>query len=135
MSIETKDNKFASVFSKKYWKEAILQLKDVRMITIAALIVALRIAVKFFKIPLAPGLNISLDAYVNSLGSIIYGPIVGLLVGAVSDILGCIVTGQMAEYFFPFMFVEMMSSFIFALFFWKQKISLKRVIVSKFTVN
>lgn len=135
MSIETKNNKFASIFSKKYWKEATLQLKDVRMITIAALIVALRIAVKFFKIRLAPGLNISLDAYVNSLGSVIYGPIIGLVVGSISDILGCIATGQMAEYFFPFMFVEMMSSFIFGLFFWKRKITITRALTSKFTVN
>ena len=135
MSIETKNNKFASIFSKKYWKTATLQLKDVKMITIAALIVALRISVKFFKIRLAPGLNISLDAYVNSLGSIIYGPVVGLLVGSVSDILGCIVTGQMAEYFFPFMFVEMMSSFIFGLFFWKREINISRVLTAKFSVN
>ena len=123
------------IFTMDYWKLASVQLKDIKMMSIAALIVALRIAVKFFKIPLAPGLNISLDAYVNSLGSLVYGPVVGLLVGAVSDVLGCIVTGQMGEYFLPFILVEMMSSFIFALFFWKQKISLTRVIVSKFTVN
>lgn len=135
MQIEAQNNKFASIFSKKYWKEAALQLKDVRMITIAALIVALRIAVKFFKIPIAAGLSISFDAYVNSLGSIVYGPVVGLLVGAVSDVLGCVVTGQMGEYFLPFILVEMASSFIFGLFFWKRHIKLTRVLVSKFTVN
>ena len=123
------------ILSKKYWFEAAKQLKDVRMLTIAALIVALRIVVKFIKIPLAAGLSISLDAYVNSLGSIIYGPVVGLVVGAVSDLLGCIVTGQMAEYFPPFMLVEMMSSFIFALFFWRRKIDVSRVFASKFVVN
>ena len=124
-----------SIFSTKYWREATAQLKDVRMITIAALVVALRIVVKFIKIPLAPGLNISLDAYVNSLGSVVYGPVVGLLVGAISDVLGCIVTGQMGEYFLPFILVEMMSSFIFGLFFWKRKIGLSRAVVAKFTVN
>ena len=72
-----------NIFSKNYWFDATNQLKNVNMITIAALIVALRVAVKFIKITLAPGLNISLDAYVNSLGSIIYGPIVGLFVGIV----------------------------------------------------
>ena len=124
-----------SFFSKKYWKDAALQLSDIKMLTMAALIVALRVAVKFFKIPLAPGLSISLDAYVNSLGSIVYGPIVGLLVGAVSDVIGCIVTGQMGEYFLPFILVEMSSSFIFALFFWQRKIKLSRVLTAKFTVN
>lgn len=135
MQINNQNNKTIRIFTKQYWQEAANQLGDIRMLTIAALIVALRIAVKFFKIPLAPGLNISLDAYVNSLGSLVYGPVVGLIVGAVSDVLGCIVTGQMGEYFLPFILVEMMSSFIFGLFFWKRKITLTKVIVSKFTVN
>lgn len=123
------------VLSSKYWKEAAKQLKDVRVITIAALIVALRVAVKFIKIQLAPGLSISLDAYVNSLGSVIYGPVVGLVVGSISDILGCIVTGKMGEYFLPFILVEMSSSFIFGLFFWQRKINISRALVAKFTVN
>lgn len=133
MQIENQNK--TSIFSLQYWRIATLQLGNIKMLTMAALIVALRIAVKFFKIPLAPGLNISLDAYVNSLGSIVYGPVVGLVVGAVSDILGCIVTGQMGEYFLPFIFVEMMSSFIFGIFFWRRKINLSRVLVAKFTIN
>lgn len=124
-----------SIFSLKYWQDASSQLKSIRMLTIAALIVALRIVVKFIKIQLAPGLSISLDAYVNSLGSVIYGPVMGLLVGAISDILGCLVTGRMAEYFLPFALVEMMSSFIFGLFFWKRKINITRTLKAKFAVN
>ena len=127
--------KQTNIFSSSYWLEAVRQLRDTRMITIAALIVALRIAVKFIKIQLAPGLNISLDGYVNSLGSVIYGPIVGLIVGAISDTLGCLVTGRMGEYFPPFAIVEMSSSFIFALFFWKRKINIRRTMTAKFTVN
>lgn len=134
--LETKENNnFASILSKSYWREAANQLKNTKMITLAALIVALRVAVKFAKIPIAQGLSISLDAYVNSLGSVIYGPIVGLVVGAISDVLGCLVTGRMSEYFPPFALVEMMSSFIFGLFFWKRKIRLSRVLGAKFTVN
>ena len=127
--------KETNIFSREYWKEAARQLKDVRMITIAALIIALRIAVKFLKIEIAPGLNISLDGYVNSLGSLVYGPVVGLVVGAISDTLGCLVTGRMGEYFPPFMLVEMSSSFIFALFFWRRKIHLGSTLSAKFTVN
>lgn len=129
------NQKYASVFSKKYWTEAARQFSDVRMLTVAALIVALRIVVKFAKIPIAQGLSISLDAYVNSLGSVIYGPLVGLAVGLISDSLGCLITGRMAEYFPPFALVEMMSSFLFGLFFWKRKIGISRALAAKFTVN
>lgn len=127
--------KQTNILSTSYWREAARQLSDIKMITIAALIVALRIAVKFIKIQLAPGLNISLDGYVNSLGSVIYGPVVGLVVGAISDTLGCLVTGRMGEYFPPFALVEMSSSFIFALFFWRRKINIRKTMTAKFTVN
>ena len=127
--------KQTNILSRSYWREAARQLSDIKMITIAALIVALRIAVKFIKIQLAPGLNISLDGYVNSLGSVIYGPVVGLVVGAISDTLGCLVTGRMGEYFPPFALVEMSSSFIFALFFWRRKINIRSTMTAKFTVN
>jgi ECF transporter S component (folate family) len=105
------------------------------MITIAALIVALRVVVKLFKINIASGLGFSLDGYVNSLGSMIYGPIVGLVVGAVSDILGLLITGQMGQFFPPFTLVEMSSSLIFALFFWRRKITVSRALTAKFSVN
>ena len=132
----TEDNKkFASIFSSRYWRAAVDQMKDTRMLTIAALIVALRIVVKFVKIPIAQGLSISLDAYVNSLGSVVYGPVIGLVVGLISDTLGCLLTGRMAEYFPPFALVEMMSSFLFGLFFWKRRIRISRALSAKFTVN
>ena len=119
MQKELENNKRLNILSAQYWRNAANQLKDPKMITIAALIVALRVVVKLFKINIASGLGFSLDGYVNSLGSMIYGPLVGLFVGFVSDILGLIVTGQLAQYFAPFTLVEMMSSFIFALFFWR----------------
>ncbi len=132
-SIEINQN--PKLFSRDYWRLASRQLGDVRMITIAALIVALRVAVKFFKINIASGLGFSLDGYVNSLGSMIYGPVLGLLVGAISDILGLVVTCQMGQFFPPFTLVEMTSSFIFALFFWRRKISVTSALTAKFSVN
>ncbi len=135
MQKNTESKKFASIFTLKYWQEATLQFKDVKILTIAALIVALRIAVKFAKIRLAPGLNMSLDGYVNSLGSVIYGPVVGLAVGLISDTLGVIVTGEMGEYFPPFALVEMSSSFLFGLFFWRRKINFTRALTAKFSIN
>lgn len=123
-----------SIFTKNYWLDAAESFKNVKMLTIAAVMIALRVIMKMFKIPLAEGLSLSFDCYVNSLGSFIYGPLMALLVGAVSDTIGCIFfpTGP---YFFPFVFVEMSSSFIFALFFWHKNITVKRALTAKFTVN
>ena len=122
------------VFSKIYWKLAAKNFSDTRMIAFAALIIAMRVVVKFFKIPLAAGLSLTFDCYVNSLGSLCYGPLVGLAVGAVSDTLGCIIHPS-GDYFLPFILTEMSSSFIFGLFLWKRNLTPGRVLLSKFTVN
>lgn len=117
-----------------YWRAAADNFRSSRMLVFAALICALRIAVKFFKIPLTAGLSLTFDCYVNSLGSLVYGPLVGLAVGAVSDTLGYIVKPSGA-YFLPFITVEMMSSFLFGLFFWRREPTLPRLLAAKFTVN
>lgn len=125
---------FPKTCSKEYWSGAAGELKNTKSLVFASFIVVLRIVVKAFKIPLAAGLSLTFDCYVNSLGSLIYGPVVGLCVGAVSDTLGYLIFPS-GTYFFPFIFVEMMSSFIFGLFFWKKEISVQRVLAAKFTVN
>ena len=124
-----------SPFSRGYWKLAAAELKSTRSLAFASMIIVLRVAVKAFRIPLAAGLSITFDSYINSLGSLIYGPLMGLCVGAVSDTLGCILYPSSEPYFFPFIFVEMLSSFIFGLFFWKRQISVLKVLTAKFSVN
>lgn len=123
-----------SIRQAAYWKEAARSFGNTHMLVFAALIVALRVAVKMARIPLAAGLSVSLDCYVNSLGSLVYGPLMGLAVGAVSDTLGCILFPS-GPYFPPFVLVEMSSSFLFGLFFWRRELSISRILTAKFTVN
>lgn len=120
--------------SRAYWREAAESVTDLRMLTVAALTVALRVAVKFLKIPLAAGLSLAFDCYVNAVGSLIYGPLMALSVGAVSDTIGCLVAPT-GPYFFPFIFVEMASGFLFALFLWRKPLTASRALMAKFTVN
>ncbi len=123
-----------SIFSKEYWKEAAKELTRTDTLIFAALMIALRVVVKLFRVPVINGVTFTFDAYVNSLGSLVYGPVVGLLAGAVSDTIGCIIAPN-GVYFFPFMFVEMASSFLFGLFFWRRKLSVPKALAAKFSVN
>lgn len=134
MKPTTETNRTPGIFTTAYWRMALASFRSPWMLVFASLICALRVAVKLFRIPIAEGLTLSLDCYVNSLGSVVYGPVMGLLVGAVSDTLGCMLFPS-GPYFFPFMFVEMSSSFIFALFLWRRRLTVPRVLLSKFTVN
>ena len=122
-------------YGRQYWTGAAAQMKDMRIIVFAALIIALRVVVKSAKIYIMPGLHLTLDCYVNALGAMVCGPVVAFLSGAVSDTLGCILFPSPEPYFFPYMFVEMLSSGIFGLFLWRKKITVSRVLLSKLAVN
>ena len=123
-----------SIFSAAYWKEAAGNLKQPRMLALAAMIVALRAICKMVEITLAPGLNINVAGLFNSVGAMVYGPIVGVVGAIVSDPLGYLLHPD-GPYFLPFMLVDMSSSFIFGLFFWKRPLSVGRAMGAKFTVN
>ena len=91
-------------------------------------------AMKPLRIPVATDVNITFGFIVNALGSMVYGPVVALLGGAVSDTLGYLVSPN-GVYFFPFILLEMGGSFIFALFLYSTDITPVRLILSKFCVN
>lgn len=124
-----------SGYGKQYWMDAAAQMKNLKILVFAALIIALRVVVKSAKIYVMPGLHMTLDCYVNALGAMVCGPVIGFLSGAVSDTLGCILFPSPEPYFFPYIFVEMLSSFIFGLFLWRRKITINRVLLSKLAVN
>lgn len=125
---------FDSPFHVSFWKLAAKEFSYIEMIAVAAMFIALRIAVKSLTIPLTAGLKFSFDFLVNSVGSMIYGPLVGLAVGAVSDTVGYLLFPS-GVYFFPFIFVEMSSSFLFGLFFYRARLTQTRIILSRLTVT
>lgn len=123
-----------SILSSTYWREAAKQFTDLRMLCLAAVFIALRVAVKLLTVPVGADLHITVDFLVNSLGAAIYGPLVSLACGAITDTISA-VCFPVGGYFFPFIFVEMAGSFIFSLFLWKRQITASRLILSKFTVT
>lgn len=125
---------FKTPFNRLYWQLSAAEFKNVKTLIIAALIIAVRVVIKNFKIPIIPSaLYFGFDFLINSVGSMIYGPLVALAVGAVSDTLGAVIF-PIGTYFFPFIFVEMMSGFIFALFLYRQKLSTWRIVLSRLAV-
>ena len=120
--------------TKAYWREAAGNLKNTRMLVLAAIVIALRAVCKMLEIPLGPGLNINVAGLFNSVGAMVYGPVVGVVGAIVSDPLGYLLHPD-GPYFLPFMLSDMSSSFIFGLLFWRQKLTVGRTMTAKFTVN
>ncbi len=130
--IQKSTNLYKTPFCKGYWVDAFAELKDTRMLVFAALIVALRVALKMARIPLAPNLDITPAFLANALGAMVYGPVVGAIGAVISDVLGVLLRGD--SYFLPYVLTEISSSVIFALFFYRQKITPTRAILSRFSI-
>lgn len=123
-----------SIFSKSYWKQAAAPFSDIRWLCMAAVFIALRVAVDAVSIQLGPDLYISVSFLSTALGSSLYGPLMGLACGAITDTISALLFPKGA-YFFPFIFVEMVGGFLFGLFLWRQKTTPTRVILSKLSVT
>ena len=120
-------------FSAGYWRDAAAELKSTKMLVIAAMIVALRVALKtVIRIPLGPNLDITPAFMANALGAMIYGPLVGIIGAVVSDFLGVMLRGD--SYFLPYVLTEIAGTLIFALFFYRQKVTPTRVVLARFCI-
>ena len=120
-------------FSKAYWRDAAAELKDTKMLVFAALMIALRVALKLVAIPLAPNLKINTAFLANALGAMVFGPVMATLCAAVTDVLGYLINPE-GIYFIPFILTEIAGSVIFALFLYRAKLSTTRVVLSRFCI-
>ena len=136
MSQYTDNNRtlYPHPFSKAYWKQAAGEFKKQKVLIFAALMIALRVALKSLGIPIAADLKINIAFFINAYGAMVFGPVVAIVAAAISDTLGCILfpTGV---YFFPFIFIEIAGSLCFALFLYRAEVTAKRVILSRFCID
>lgn len=130
---KTNTKLFRHPFCREYWKLAFAELKDPKMLVFAALILALRVALKPVSIPVAADLREGIGFVVNAFGSMIYGPILGLLNGALSDNLGFLLFPD-GVYFPAYMITEMAGGFVFALFLYRSDLTVTRILLCRFTI-
>ena len=132
---KTVDNElFRTPFSREYWRMAAAEFKNTRMMVFAALMIALRVVFKAIRIPIGPYLDINTAFVINALGAMSFGPVVAIAAAAITDTLGCLLFPS-GPYFFPFIFVEIAGSLVFALFLYRAEITAKRIILARFCID
>ena len=124
---------FKTPFCREYWKLAFSEFRDTKMIVFAALILALRIAVKPLSVPIAGDIKEGIGFIINAFGSMIYGPVLALLSGVLSDTLGYLLFPS-GVYFPAYMITEMAGSFVFALFLYRSEITVTRLLFCRFSI-
>ena len=131
---EPQSGLYSSPFCAGYWREAKLSVKNLRLLVLAALLVAGRVAITSFYVMVGENLKISFGLFLNALGSLIYGPFVGILTGFATDILGTIIH-PIGPFFPGYTLTAMAGSFVYALFFYRARITVRRVVLCKLCVN
>ena len=119
---------------RAYWRGAAANFGLVRMLAVCAMFIAMRIAIGALFIPVGENLRVYFTYAVTALGASIYGPLMALAEGFVSDILGYFIAPSGG--FFPgYTLSAMLGSVTYALFFYQQKQSFLRIFLSRMTVN
>lgn len=124
---------YKTPFSRAYWHDAAAELKDVKMLVITALMIALRIALKPFAIYIGPQMAIQTATLATALGAMIFGPVMAIPAAVISDTIGFMLypTG---DYFLPFMLTEIASTMAYALCLYRAKPNATRVIIARFLI-
>lgn len=124
---------YKTPFSRAYWHDAAAELKDVKMLVITALMIALRIALKPFAIYIGPQMAIQTATLATALGAMIFGPVMAIPAAIISDTIGFMLypTG---DYFLPFVLTEIASTMAYALCLYRAKPSATRVIIARFMI-
>ncbi len=124
---------YAHPFSKAYWRDAAAEMKDIKMLVVTALMIALRIALKPFAIYIGPQMAIQTATLATALGAMIFGPVMAIPAAIISDTIGFMIfpTG---DYFLPFMLTEIASTLFYALCLYRSKPSATRVIIARFLI-
>ena len=128
---------FPSPFYKGYWKGSLDFVKDVRKITITAMLFALMLVSKLLVLPSGfANLGLSFGFIFFSLITALFGPIAGLVIGFFSDIIGFFLFDTSGTGFFiGYVIQAMFTGFIYGLFLYKSKISFPRILLMRLVIG
>lgn len=133
--MENEVDVFNSPFNSMYWAMAGKEMKSVRNLCFIALIAALRIICQGTSIPIVKGyLEIQFDFIPAMIGGLMFGPFTAIVTGFVSDNVGFLLNPG-ASYNPCYTLSAILSGLIYALFMYRQRITLMRIFVSKLCVN
>ena len=124
-------------FSAAYWRAAAREVRDLRKLTFAALMIAVCIVLGHIpSVPLFGGAKITWGFLARSVCAMVCGPVLGLVFGFTEDILSFILTGGGGYPFFPgYTLTTMLGMFIYALFLYRTPITIRKVFLAKLLTN
>ena len=84
---------YSSPFSRGYWRAAAAEMKDLRKLLFAALMIAACLILSRFKIPLGESLSLNITFLARALCSLVCGPVVAVVFAVAEDTISFFLNG------------------------------------------
>ena len=105
------------------------ELKKVRNLVLASLLLAIHLLLDLFTIQILPTLHLSFEFLASSTIGMLFGPSIGALCGGLGDIINYIINPKGA--FFPgFTLTAIVNGVIYGIVLYKKEITIKRCIIT-----
>ena len=109
------------------------ELRKTKVMAVGAMLIAIGVILGFFSVQLTEFIRIGFSGIPNELASMLFGPVVGGIMGGIGDILKFLIK-PMGPYFFGYTLNAMLGPVIYGIFFYHRPIQLGRVVAAKITV-
>ncbi len=122
-------------FSKGYWRDSLMEFKNLRVLVFSALMIAACIVLSYVpSIHVTEQVRVSWGFLARALCSLVGGPINALVFGAAEDTISYLMhpTGP---YFPGYMLTTMLGNLIYALFLYRARVSVVRIFLAKLCTN
>ena len=128
---------FSHPFSKGYMRQALSELRSTRMLVVTALLCALCALIDLFFLPIGGAfLRIYFSFLIAGMLCMIAGPFLAIPAGFLVDTLSFLFQGGDPSGYFPgYALSSILSFLVYALFFYRAKLSLSRIVIARLTVN
>lgn len=120
--------KFVTLFTDSY-----KEFKSVRTITVSAMLAAIAIVLGYFSINIGAYIRIGFSSIPNGVAAYLFGPTVGGIFSGALDILKYILNPKGA-YYPPLTLVTILAGIMYGCMYYKRKLTLPRILVTKFLV-
>lgn len=111
---------------RKQFTDSFQELKDVRTLAAAAMLLAVTVVLGFYRLQLTEYIRIGFDSVAKELTGMLFGPVIGCMVGGLSDVMAYII--KPVGGFFPgFTISAMAGGIIYGTVLYKRPLSFLRV--------
>ncbi len=136
--LDISDNEYIykTPFHKSYWEKATNEYKKLENIIMVSILISLMQIVHLITLPSGFGtLGISFGYLFFAIAGMLYGPLVGIIVGCISDTVGFMLFPPGMPFNPLYTLSAMLTGLIYGLFFYKTKITFTKIFLARLLIN